>query len=204
MDKGDKIRDFKGKRHPLFEYFRRGLMGIIVSGFFIWVNFHGYFVKQQIIPEFVIAAVLTTILAAWMIYSNYRQGSRIALTAYENGIDVPKQGFFLWNELRVSQQKYLKQAPSISFLPCYYIRLGYEKQTVIFQYLEDYTGLYHLLYTKGVPGADRELLIYNTTIDGVKIEIGPVYCAVFDPKTNTLKNEKGNPFEWQEKKRLQE
>jgi hypothetical protein len=194
MNKGNKIKIFKGKRYPLFEYFRRGLMGIIVSSFLIWGNLFIYFTRKQIIPEYAVASIVVIIIVAWLIYSNYRQGSRIAVTAYENGIEVPKRGFFLWDELRVSQQKYLKQAPSVSFLPCYYIRLGYDKQTVIFQYLEDYTGLYHLLYTKGVPGADKELLIYNTTIDGVKIEIGPVYCAVFDPKTNILKNEKGNPF----------
>lgn len=194
MNKGNKIADFKGKKFSFIHYVLRGSIAIVASGYFIWVNVHGYFKFERIVPEFVIAAIAMTMLMVGLIYSTYKRTRALALTAYENGIDVPKQGFFGWDELRVSQLRYTNEK---NFLPCYYIRLGYDKQTVIFQYVEDYTGLYHLLYTKGVPGADRELLIYNTTIDGVKVELKPVYCAVFDPKKNELRQEKGNPFERQ-------
>lgn len=197
MDKGKKISDFKGLRHPIYKYFLRNTPGILASSFLIWGEIDGYLNLKPIVPELLLGTIGVTLLTIWMIYSNFRHSSRIALTAYENGIEVPKLGFFRWDELRVSQQKYLKQAPSISFIPCYFIRLGYDKQTAIFQYLEDYTGLYHLLYSKGVPGAERDLLIYNTTIDGVKIEIKPVYSAIFNPRKNELRHEKGNPFEWQ-------
>jgi len=194
MNKGNKIAEFSGTKFAFINYLLRDSVAIAISGYLIWVNVHGHFKFARIVPEFVVAAIAMTTFTVFMIYSTYKRTRALALTAYEHGIDVPKQGFFRWDELRVSQQQYTNEK---NFLPCYYIRLGYDKQTVIFQYVEDYTGLYHLLYSKGVPGTDRELLIYNTTIDGVKVELKPVYCAVFDPKKNELRQEKGNPFERQ-------
>lgn len=194
MNKGNKIADFSGTKFTFINYLLRDSVAIVASGYSIWANLDIYRQAQRIVPELVFGALCLSFFTIFMIYSTYKRTRALALTAYEHGIDVPKQGFFRWDELRVSQQQYTNEK---NFLPCYYIRLGYDKQTVIFQYVEDYTGLYHLLYSKSVPGADRELLIYNTTIDGVKVELKPVYCAVFDPKKNELRQEKGNPFERQ-------
>lgn len=196
-NKGSLIKHYRGKQQPLYKYIFRAWSFIVIL---IWTGYmlgSGYSDGKYIDPPFIVVWCLIALIAIWLVVSTYKKTTSLAATAYDNGLEVPEKGFFRWEELKVTRERYVKKAPSVNFIPCYYIRLGYDKSTAIFQYLEDYTGLYHLLYKKGVEGADKELLIYNTNIEGIKMEWKPVYKAIFNPKTGELIEEEGNPLERQ-------
>ncbi|WP_130256977.1 hypothetical protein [Pseudoalteromonas phenolica] len=184
-------------KQPLYKYVYRLWSFILALGLVLSFQISAYLEGRYLNTELLICTGILAAIAIWCGISIYRSTTKLAATAYENGLEVPGKGFFQWDELKVTRERYVKRAPSVNFIPCYYIRLGYDQSTAIFQYLEDYTGLYHLLYKKGVEGADKELLIYNTNIEGIKMEWKPVYKAIFNPKTGELLEEEGNPLERQ-------
>ena len=197
MDKGNIIKRYRGIKQPLYKYVYRLWSFILGLGFILSCQVPAYLEGRYFNTELLICTGILAAIAMWCGVSIYHSTTKLAATAYENGIEVPGKGFFQWEELKVTRERYVQRAPSVNFIPCYYIRLGYDKGTAIFQYLEDYTGLYHLLYKKGVEGADKELLIYNTNIEGIKMEWKPIYKAIFNPKTGELIEEEGNPLERQ-------
>ena len=70
-----------------------------------------------------------------------------------------------------------------------------DKKTIaIYQNLNGYTELYHLLYAKNVKGAAAKLLIYDTGPDGRHTGWKQEYIGIFDPKKNQLKEVKGDPL----------
>jgi len=196
-NKGNLIKHYRGMKQPLYKYVYRLWSFAITLGLMAFFLSSAYLDGKYIDPAFFVCTGILATIAMWCGMSIYRSTTKLAATAYENGLEVPGKGFFHWEELKVTRERYVKKVPSVNFIPCYYIRLGYDKSTAIFQYLEDYTGLYYLLYKKGVEGAEKELLIYNTNIEGVKMEWKPVYKAIFNPRTGELLEEEGNPLERQ-------
>jgi hypothetical protein len=78
-------------------------------------------------------------------------------------------------------------------MPCFYIDIKDKNTIAIYQYLEHYAGLYHLLHNNGVKGASNKILIYDTLSDGRHTGWKQEYIAIFDLIKNELLEKKEIP-----------
>ncbi|WP_100916029.1 hypothetical protein [Pseudoalteromonas spongiae] len=194
MEFGKLIKPFKGKSLPLHRFLLTQWLNIILV-YIMCVGLFQQFKKgNSITGETSVIYIGGIIFAIWLSYVTYRNMSDLKLTAYGKGIDVPHLGFFTWKQLTVRRISYVKKAPTVGFMPCFYIDIKDKKTIAIYQNLNGYTELYHLLYAKNVKGAAAKLLIYDTLYDGRHTGWKQEYIGIFDPKKNQLKEEKGDPL----------
>ena len=194
MEFGKLIKPFKGKSLPLHRFLLTQWLNLML----IAISCYGLFTQmskgKSITDDECVVAIIFIIFAVGLSYVSYRHMSDLKLTAYGRGIDVPHLGFFTWKQLTVRRISYVKKAPTVGFMPCFYIDIKDKKTIAIYQHLNGYTELYHLLYAKNVKGAAAKLLIYDTIYDGSHTGWKQEYIGIFDPKKNQLKEEKGDPL----------
>jgi len=194
MEKGLLICHFKGNKRPLFQFLMSQWPSLLVVGLFGFTLVDDFVNDVHISSDTWVLSTVAILLAISLSTVTYKNMSELKLTAYENGIDVPNVGFFTWQMLAVRRLAYVQKSATVGFMPCFYIDIKDKKTIAIYQHLEQYTGLYHLLHNKGVKGASNKLLIYDTLPDGRHTGWKQEYIAIFDPIKNELLEEKGDPL----------
>jgi len=189
LQKGKKFKVFGGKKRPIVYYILDQWAGLTIVIILLYLHFSS---AKVFIDDFYFIGV-ALLITAYLAWSNYQRAEMFSITAYAKGLDIPNKGFFTWNVMQVEQEILTKLAPTVSFHPGYYIRLGNDKQTRISQTLADYQGLYKLLYENNVKGSEKPLYMYNVGIDGFKLDNDFAYTSVYYPKDGQLVKEKGIP-----------
>ncbi|WP_143872497.1 hypothetical protein [Catenovulum sediminis] len=144
--------------------------------------------------EFDALSAFFALLMWWTAWSSYRHVKKQKITLSKSGIDVLKNGEHSWEEVKmVKQEPYQESRAYHSFFPGYIIHFTDGKTYKVQQTIEGYTELYRQLYLRKIPGTEKALYLYDTTVEGENGAWDFLCDSVYYPEKDIIKKEKLKP-----------
>jgi len=195
--KGEPIASFfSTKETPLWALLRYSLGMTLWFGLMIYSYLKGSNLDLLILLG---AIGLIFVYAAWRLATRHK---RARVKIYPEGLwvnslfGVGAKGFYSWdNIIKVEQCRHDGNvSPTYLFLPGYYIRFKDGKHCFVTQTLDNYTGLYKMLFLNKVRNSDKKLYLYETDNEGFQLKNEFTYDAIYLPDKDKLTKERGQPI----------
>ena len=182
-------KTYKCQPKSYWHFVNRSLIGIVcVTGLFI------YSVVDDLHSEFNLPFAFFALLMWGLPFLTYMKLKREKVTISSVGIEVDKIGFRPWSEVKMVKQEPFKEAgPYRTFFPGYVIHFADSKSYKVHQTVEGYTELYRQLYLRKIPGTERALYLYDTTVEGENGAWDFLCDSVYYPDKDVIKKEKLKP-----------
>lgn len=196
-ERGELIAAYCGNKEPIWAAILKYSVGMVIGFGLIYPAY-----VKGMGTGVILTCCIIGMIFVYLAWRMARRHKTPRVKVYEKGLwfagkfGKAAKGFYTWGSVvKVEQQRYEENtSPTYRFLPGYCIRLKDGKQWWIKQTLDDYTGLYHLLYQYGVRNSQKPLYLFDVDIEGFQMKNEAWYSAVYYPDKGKRVKERGQPI----------